>query len=153
MSLPIKLSVTGLLFTGEVAVAYEGHRKRVHLCILDDLDPYGPASASTRPKREPEFDESPIPPPVPPPLSTQDRDPSDETDTYTYPYPNIPGKPPPVGHRLLPVISIDSEIGQADKHALKNVTRIERFIQDVVRRTVEEELVFPNFHTVVLGDV
>ncbi len=50
MSLPIKLSVTGLVFNGEVAIAYEGERKRIHLCILDDLDPYGPAG--DRPKRE-----------------------------------------------------------------------------------------------------
>jgi distribution and morphology protein 12 len=35
---------------------------------------------------------------------------------------------------------------------LKNVTRVERFIQDVIRKTVEEELVFPNFHTLVMGD-
>jgi distribution and morphology protein 12 len=58
----------------------------------------------------------------------------------------------PVGQRLLPSIFIESEIGQADKHVLKNVTRVERFIQDVVRKTVEEELVFPNFHTLVMGE-
>ena len=62
------------------------------------------------------------------------------------------GKPAPVGQRLLPSIFIESEIGQADKHVLKNVTRVERFIQDVIRKTVEEELVFPNFQTFVLGD-
>ena len=62
------------------------------------------------------------------------------------------GKPLPIGQRLLPTICIESEIGQADKHVLKNVTRVERFIQDVIRKTVEEELVFPNFQTFVLGD-
>ena len=62
------------------------------------------------------------------------------------------GKPLPIGQRLLPTIYIESEIGQADKHVLKNVTRVERFIQDVIRKTVEEELVFPNFQTFVLGD-
>ncbi|KAJ3552295.1 hypothetical protein NM688_g4224 [Phlebia brevispora] len=41
---------------------------------------------------------------------------------------------------------------QADKHVLKNVTRVERFIQDVIRKTIEEELVFPNFHTLVLPE-
>ncbi|KAK7060936.1 Mitochondrial distribution and morphology protein 12 [Paramarasmius palmivorus] len=115
MSLPIKLSVTGLIFTGEVAVAYEGERSRVHLCILDDLDPYAPRS-----KPSPQ-----------------------EEDQRT--------KPLPIGQRLLPSIFIESEIGQADKHVLKNVTRVERFIQDVIRKTVEEELVFPNFHTLVMG--
>ncbi|KAF8969588.1 hypothetical protein BDZ97DRAFT_1653479 [Flammula alnicola] len=134
MSLPIKLSVTGLVFNGEVAIAYEGERKRVHLCILDDLDPYGPAG--DRPKR----DSASLTPP--------------ELDDESPPtgVPSRPSKPLPVGQRLLPSIYIESEIGQADKHVLKNVTRVERFIQDVIRKTVEEELVFPNFHTLVMGD-
>ena len=52
MALPIKLAVTGLVFDGEVVVAYEGARRRVHLCVLDDLDPYGPASdRRNRPER------------------------------------------------------------------------------------------------------
>ncbi|KAG0701746.1 hypothetical protein DFH29DRAFT_543187 [Suillus ampliporus] len=127
MSLPIKLSVTGLVFTGEVAVAYEGSRGRVHLCVLDELDPYGPACKRPR-------SQSSTPPDV-------DED-SGKRD----------GKPLPVGQRLLPSILIESEIGQADKHVLKNVTRVERFIQDVIRNTVEEELVFPNFHTLIIGD-
>ncbi|TRM59220.1 hypothetical protein BD626DRAFT_409278 [Schizophyllum amplum] len=120
MSLPIKLSVTGLVFTGEVAIAYEGERRRVHLCVLDDLDPYGPATAKRRDPTPPEF--------------------------------GLDDSEPPVGQRLLPSIVIESEIGQADKHVLRNVTRVEKFIQDMIRKTVEEELVFPNFHTLVMGD-
>lgn len=129
MSLPIKLSVTGLIFNGELTVAYEGERRRVHICILDDLDPYGPAG--DRHKRD----------------STSSTPP--ELDYEASPRPT---KPLPVGQRLLPSIFIESEIGQADKHVLKNVTRVERFIQDVIRKTVEEELVFPNFHTLLMGD-
>ncbi|KAF5338721.1 hypothetical protein D9611_013386 [Ephemerocybe angulata] len=139
MSLPIKLSVTGIVFSGEIAVAYEGERRRVHLCILDDLDPYGPAG--DRPKRDPSSsDSSPLSniPGIPPEL---DED-----------APSRPQKALPIGQRLLPSIVIESEIGQTDKHVLKNVTRIERFIQDVIRKTVEEELVFPNFHTLVMGE-
>jgi len=140
MSLPIKLSVTGLIFNGEIAVAYEGERNRVHLCIVDEMDPYGPAG--DRPKRDtpPEHDDlgstTPLDEDSPPPSIS---------------VPPRPGKPLPIGQRLLPSIFIESEIGQADKHVLKNVTRVERFIQDVVRKTVEEELVFPNFHTLVMG--
>lgn len=44
MSLPIKLSVVGVIFTGEVVLAYEGSKRRCHLSILDDLDPYAPIS-------------------------------------------------------------------------------------------------------------
>ncbi|KAF9014127.1 hypothetical protein BDQ17DRAFT_1342129 [Cyathus striatus] len=134
MCLPIKLSVTGLIFNGELAVAYEGQQKRIHLCILDDLDPYGPAG--DRPKRD----------------STSVTPPELDDESLASGVPNRPPKPLPVGQRLLPSIYIESEIGQADKHVLKNVTRVERFIQDVIRKTVEEELVFPNFHTLVMGD-
>ena len=128
MSLPIKLSVTGIVFTGEVAVAFEGSRGRVHICILDELDPYGPACRRSQ-------SQSSTPPEI-------DDEPGGRRD----------GKPLPAGQRLLPSIFIESEIGQADKHVLKNVTRVEKFIQDVIRKTVEEELVFPNFHTLVLAD-
>jgi len=136
MSLPIKLSVTGLVFSGELAVAYEGERRRVHLCILDDLDPYGPAG--DRAKRD----------------STTSHTPPEllDDESLSSGVPSRPSKPLPVGQRLLPSILIESEIGQVDKHVLKNVTRIERFIQDVIRKTLEEELVFPNFHTLLIGD-
>ncbi|PSR77589.1 hypothetical protein PHLCEN_2v7779 [Hermanssonia centrifuga] len=138
MSLPIKLSVTGLIFEGEIAVAYEGERKRIHLCILDELDPYGPL-AGDRPKRDSPASGST-------PTENEDDTPVNSSG------PTRTTKPIPIGQRLLPSIIIESEIGQADKHVLKNVTRVERFIQDVIRKTIEEELVFPNFHTLVLPD-
>lgn len=144
MSLPIKLSVTGLVFDGEVVVAYEGERRRVHLCILDPLDPYCPLS-SDRPKPTRDI----TPGEGTPPETDEDTPPAMSASMMSS---SRTGKPLPIGQRLLPSIYIESEIGQADKHVLKNVTRVERFIQDVVRKTVEEELVFPNFHTLVLAD-
>jgi distribution and morphology protein 12 len=123
MSLPIRLSVTGLVFNGELAVAYEGGR-RIHLCVLDDLDPYGPSARRNSGSQ-----------------GSTPSDPDAEDDHGT--------KPLPVGQRLLPNIFIESELGQADKHVLKNVTQVEKFIQDVIRTTIEEEFVFPNFHTIV----
>ncbi|RXW22812.1 hypothetical protein EST38_g3053 [Candolleomyces aberdarensis] len=159
MSLPIKLSVTGIVFSGEVAVAYEGERRRVHLCILDDQDPYGPAAkrdytvhpsasaSADHPDGESSVDSSPLET-IPTPVSLADLD----EDGSGGGGGGRPAKPLPIGQRLLPSIIIESEIGQADKHVLKNVTRIERFIQDVIRKTVEEELVFPNFHTLVMGE-
>ncbi|CAL1705466.1 unnamed protein product [Somion occarium] len=139
MSLPIKLSVTGLLFDGEVVVGYEGERRRIHLCIVDELDPYCPL-ATDRPKRD-----------TPSSGGTPPEDDEGITPGSMASH-NRQNKPLPVGQRLLPTIEIESEIGQTDKHVLKNVTRVERFIQDVIRKTVEEELVFPNFHTLVLPD-
>ncbi|KAF7311226.1 Mitochondrial distribution and morphology protein 12 [Mycena kentingensis (nom. inval.)] len=151
MSLPIKLSVTGLVFTGEVAVAYEGARRRVHLCVLDDMDPYGPAAGMHRPKRD-SLDSLRGSGGTPPEVVTASADPDAIDSPHAYASSRASNKPLPVGQRLLPSIYIESEIGQADKHVLKNVTRVERFIQDVIRKTVEEELVFPNFHTLLMGE-
>lgn len=62
---------------------------------------------------------------------------------------------PPVGHhaqskgaagagvRLLKGANVESEVGQADKHVLKNVGKVEKFVLDVVRGALESELVFP----------
>lgn len=128
MALPVKLSVIGLAFQGEVAVAYEGSRQRVHACIIDDLDPYAPSASRPSP-------------------SSSQRGENEGNSS-----PRAQTTPAPAGVRLLPSIIIESEIGQADKHVLKNVSRVERFIQDVIRKTIEEELVFPNFHTLIIGN-
>lgn len=47
------------------------------------------------------------------------------------------------GSRLLTNAVVESEVGQADKHVLKNVGKVEKFILDVVRGALESELVFP----------
>jgi mitochondrial distribution and morphology protein 12 len=123
MALPIKLTIVGFEFNGEVVVAYQPSRTRIHVCILDDEDPYRPASASS-------------------PVGQA------EDHTTNRPYDK---EKTSAGERLLPHIFIESEIGQTDKQVLRNVSRVERFIQDMMRATLEEELVFPNFHTVVYG--
>src|SRR5258708_7655243 len=139
MALPIKLSIIGLVFQGEVVAAYEGDRRRVHLCILDDQDPYCPAAIRTL---------------SPSHTNNTPSDPENQSSTapdVTTPLRARPDSPlAPVGARLLPSIFIESEIGQQDKHVLKNVSRVERFVQDVIRKTIEEELVFPNFMTLIL---
>jgi len=55
-----------------------------------------------------------------------------------------------IGGRLLPDLKIESEIGHSDAHVLRNVGKVERFIADAVRKTLVEELVFPNFQTIAL---
>jgi len=114
MSLPLKLSITGLTLTGDVILAYSGDRHRVHLCVLDEGDDGtggggGGAGAGAG-----------------------------------------AGGVSGVGQRLLPNLQIESEIGHSDAHVLRNVGKVERFIADVVRKTLVDELVFPNFHTIAL---
>lgn len=134
MSLPMTLTVVGVVFNGEFVVAYEASKHRIHLCILDDQDPYGPMSSSR---------------PTPPSVESAT---SPLSPSNSYGYMSSSYTREPAGQRLLPSIFIESEIGQADKHVLRNVSRLERFIQDMIRKTLEEELVWPNFHTILLGD-
>ncbi|KAK4048960.1 Mitochondrial distribution and morphology protein 12 [Microbotryomycetes sp. JL221] len=53
------------------------------------------------------------------------------------------------GTRLLSGARVESEVGQTDKHVLLNVGKVEKFVLDVIRRTLESELVFPNFQTIM----
>ena len=61
-----------------------------------------------------------------------------------------PQRPPTIGERLLPHITLESSVGQADKHVLKNVGKVEKFLIELIRKAVEDELVWPNFYTIAL---
>ena len=173
MSLPIKLSITGLVFDGQLAVAYQGEKRRVHLCILDELDPYVPSAPYRNRGSGGLRDKSNLNSPIVMSSSQSLEDLASNTASASPLDPQqrtVPlshqrsedsimredgernEKPLPIGQRLLPNIYIESEIGQVDKHVLKNVTRVERFIQDVIRKSIVEELVFPNFHTLILAE-
>lgn len=52
------------------------------------------------------------------------------------------GKETP-GMRVLRSVVVESEVGQADKHVLKNVGKVEKFVLEVARKTIESELIFP----------
>lgn len=102
MSLPLKLAVTSLAFSGTFIVAYEGDRRRVHLSILD-------------------------------PKEAED---GNDTSQWTF-------ESPTAGARILSSAVVESEVGQSDKHVLKNVGKVEKFVVDVMRTTLENEIVFP----------
>jgi len=50
---------------------------------------------------------------------------------------------------LLQEIRVESEIGLREngKQSLKNVSKVERFVLEQVRRIFEEEFVYPSFWT------
>ncbi|KAI9300380.1 hypothetical protein BJ944DRAFT_244249 [Cunninghamella echinulata] len=52
---------------------------------------------------------------------------------------------------LLRHVHIESIVGDEQKHVLKNVGKIERFIVDQLRRMLDDELVFPSYQCVELG--
>jgi distribution and morphology protein 12 len=83
-------------------------------------------------------------------VDTGDDGTSAEKHDHNAPYGYGHHQPVTPGQRILPHLHIESEIGHADAHVLRNVGKVERFIVDVVRKTLVDELVFPNFHTIAL---
>ncbi len=51
---------------------------------------------------------------------------------------------------ILPNLTFESEVGEHEKHVLKNVGKVEKFVAEVIRKGLEDELVFPNYYTIDL---
>lgn len=51
-----------------------------------------------------------------------------------------PQRPLTVGERLLPHITLESSVGQTDKHVLRNVGKVEKFLIELIRKAVEDEV-------------
>ncbi|GAA97546.1 uncharacterized protein L969DRAFT_43032 [Mixia osmundae IAM 14324] len=125
MSLPLSLKVTGLAFSGVIVLAYESStrtrynsrgrrrqaRKRLHISLLDPTHDTAPdASISS---------------------SSGGR-----LRTESVQASRIRARP---GERLLTDLVVESEVGEASKHTLRNVAKVEAFILDVARKTLEDE--------------
>lgn len=54
------------------------------------------------------------------------------------------------GQRILPYLGVESQIGEPVKHVLENVGKVERFVGDMLRQWLEDELVYPHFYTFYL---
>ncbi|CAO1615686.1 unnamed protein product [Sympodiomycopsis kandeliae] len=55
-----------------------------------------------------------------------------------------------IGERLIPHITLETSVGNADKHVLRNVGKVEKFLVELIRKAIQDELVWPNFYTVAL---
>lgn len=86
---------------------------------MDDLDPYGLASDRRHRTVNMSTDSLPVP--------GADNG-SSGTPERQQPSPSPVDRLLPIGQRLLPSILIETEIGQADKHVLRNVSRVERYV-------------------------
>lgn len=54
------------------------------------------------------------------------------------------------GQRILSFLALESKIGESAKHVLENVGKVERFVGDMLRQWLEDELVYPHFYTLYL---
>lgn len=57
-------------------------------------------------------------------------------------------EPEPPRTSLLDGFSIRTEVGDAHRHVLKNVEKLELFITEQLRKAIDEEFVFPSYHSV-----
>lgn len=57
-------------------------------------------------------------------------------------------RPGPAASILRDLRCDPSEVGEADKHVLRNVGKVEKFVLELVRGLLESEIVWPNFITV-----
>ncbi|KAJ2785143.1 Mitochondrial distribution and morphology protein 12 [Coemansia javaensis] len=56
-------------------------------------------------------------------------------------------EPDPPRTSLLDGFSIRTEIGDAGRHVLKNVEKLECFVTEQLRKAIDDELVFPSYHS------
>ncbi|KAJ2558161.1 Mitochondrial distribution and morphology protein 12 [Coemansia sp. RSA 1933] len=56
-------------------------------------------------------------------------------------------EPLPPRTSLLDSFVIRTEIGDTDYHVLKNVEKLEQFITEQLRRSIDEDFVFPSYHS------
>ncbi|KAJ1980673.1 Mitochondrial distribution and morphology protein 12 [Dimargaris xerosporica] len=53
---------------------------------------------------------------------------------------------------LLSGLYVRSEIGDQSKHVLKNVEKIERFVVNQLRKLIDNDFIFPSYHSIELDD-
>lgn len=119
VGIPLKLSITGITFDGVAILA--SIKKRMHFCFLSPEDAEALIGA-----------EGP---------ANEELNSSSVTATATGSEKRLGG--------LLQEIRVESEIGRKEngKQVLKNVSKVEKFVLEQVRRIFEEEFVFPSFWT------
>lgn len=112
MALPLEITLTALVLQAGALVAFESNDtgKRVHICLIEEE------------REEPDEDAQMGAPPRTP-LTAAGL-----------------GPPPSLGERLIPHLALESSVGQSDKHTLVNVGKVERFVQELIRKAVVDEV-------------
>ncbi|MBW0477506.1 hypothetical protein O181_017221 [Austropuccinia psidii MF-1] len=49
--------------------------------------------------------------------------------------------------RILPQMFIETEVGNSDRHVIRNVGKVERFLTETIRKLIADELLYPTFQT------
>ena len=126
MSLPLQLSLTDLAFQGVLVVAFEGGKNRIHISLVEAPPPAEAEAPTTSTSLASMM------------AATSASRPTTTTTTMT-----AAARAATKKERFLRSAHVESRVGNADKHVLRNVGKVEKFVLDVARTTLENELVFP----------
>ncbi|KAK1830383.1 hypothetical protein QBC39DRAFT_309279 [Podospora conica] len=121
VAIPLRLSITGLTFDGVGVLAKI--RKQVHFCFLSPEDAQAAVGGGEN-------------------VESTEASQAESQNRASGPAGAKMGS-------LLQEIRVESEIGLREngKQSLKNVSKVERFVLEQVRRIFEEEFVYPSFWT------
>ena len=132
VGIPLKLSITGVRFDGVAILAYI--KEKMYFCFLSPEDAKAFDSEEVLPRDNEDGNGRPV---------------SLAGDRLPEVHQNQRHSGAAHETSLLREIHVDSEIGRQEngKQVLKNVSKVEKFVLEQVRRIFEEELVFPSFWT------
>ena len=133
MELPLEMNLTGLVLDATLLIALEGSKKRIHLSLLDpdEADQSSAVGDATLRSIAPKGAASP---PVAILTSTGGRPQMQNHVEKKF------------GQRVLPYMTFESSVGEEAKHVLRNVGKVEKFISELVRKALEDEV---RRHTVI----
>jgi distribution and morphology protein 12 len=149
LELPLDITLTSLELRAGAVVAFEETQegRRLHLCLTEamsdeELQAHSSSEDVEQEEGDERLDDIDASPPLlsTPPFATRHRHtPSSTTFAATNAHTtNAP--PQTLGERLLPALTLESSVGQADKHTLLNVGKVEKFVAELLRKAVVEEV-------------
>ncbi|KDN52632.1 hypothetical protein K437DRAFT_272333 [Tilletiaria anomala UBC 951] len=154
MELPLQVTLTGLVLDGTVLLAFDGSQETVNISLLDSDELNGNTTLPNGAENPSSFSRSAgaSPQQANPSVAASKTSGSAAIITASTGRPQVQAGTTDknFGARLLPFMTFESSVGEEAKHVLRNVGKVEKFIGELVRKVIEDELAFPNYYTVEL---
>jgi distribution and morphology protein 12 len=132
MSLPLSITITGLVLQAGGLLAFEVDQvtnvRRGHFCLVVEEEEEGEEQQEEQ-EGEAEQGQASLPPLRMRPAATPSTGTGFGFDQQMTP-----------GERILSNVTLETSVGQADKHVLRNVAKVERFVVSLVRKAIGDEV-------------
>lgn len=133
MSLPLSITITGLVLQAEGLLAFEVDQitnvRRGHFCLLVEEEGEGESDEEQNNSQDAETQ------PIAMPRLPSKRNSTPVTATGAFGVDQVTP-----GERILSNFTLETSVGQTDKHVLRNVAKVERFVVSLVRKAVGDEV-------------